>query len=49
LKNGKIAISPQNCFTDFDEIWHSYASGTFATCRPLKLMEFERDSEWQWK
>jgi len=30
-----------NCFTNFDEIWHSDASGTLATYRPLKLMEFE--------
>jgi len=29
------------CFTDFDEIWHSDASGTSATCRSIKLTEFE--------
>jgi len=31
----------RNRFTDFDDIWHDNASGTSATRRPLKLMEFE--------
>jgi len=35
-----------NRLTDFDEIWHSDASGTSATRQPLRLTEFENLRWW---